>query len=102
MKETKSMKTLKESCGRTELEKARLEFWKGLIELAKQKDTPHQNINPSHRHWLPASAGVSGLAFTYVITREYAHVELYIGRQSREENVKIFEAHRKNLWVKTG
>src|SRR5437016_3620830 len=57
----------KELAGRHE---ARLRFWAGLLERAKQRTKLHANISPGTASWVGASAGRSGLAFNYVILKK--------------------------------
>lgn len=45
-----------------------------------------------HDHWLATGAGMSGLGFTFLITKKYAAVELGINKPTQEENKKIFDA----------
>jgi hypothetical protein len=69
----------------------RQKFWKGLIAIAKSKETRHANLKPTDHGFLSASSGKSGLSFNYVITQENSIVELYIDRGIQEENKKIFD-----------
>lgn len=70
----------------------RFRFWSALLELAKSKTKLHTNISPTRESWISASAGLSGLAFTYTALKDRTGVELYIGRDSELENQAIFES----------
>lgn len=69
----------------------RLEFWRQLLERARQRISLHARVSPSKESWVSAGAGISGLGFNYVIRMEDAQVELYIDRGDAEENKKIFD-----------
>jgi hypothetical protein len=45
----------------------RKEYWKQLLPLIKNTEL-FSNVNPSKDHWLSAGAGLSGLAYSFVIT----------------------------------
>jgi len=69
-------------------------FWRGLLEKARAKSRLHGSISPSRSSWVGAGAGMSGLAYNYVIGRQEARVELYIDRgpDCDAENKSIFDA----------
>lgn len=71
----------------------RYEFWKSLLEMAKNKTRLHAGITPSQHGWITTGAGKSGLGLAYVIGQEYWRAELYIdrGKGSDEENKHIFD-----------
>ncbi len=70
----------------------RLEFWKQLLERARDKTQLHARIAPGTDNWISASAGKSGISYSYVIRMEDAQVELYIDRGDAEQNKRIFDA----------
>ena len=76
-----------------ERHKIRLRFWTELLNRAKDKTKLHAAISPSQENWVTASAGKSGLAFTYIVRQHGATVGLYIdrGKDSEEENKAIFD-----------
>ncbi len=74
----------------------RKKFWASLLEKSKAKTNLHANITPSLRTWLGTGAGISGLAYAYVIREHETGIELYIDRGSYEDNMKIFEDFRSN------
>jgi hypothetical protein len=58
----------------------RKEFWQSLLEKAKEKTNLHANVSASIYHWVGAGAGKSGVGYNYVITNNYASVEIYFDR----------------------
>jgi len=70
----------------------RQEFWKQLLEKARQRTPLHARISFSKENWISAGAGKSGLNWTYVILMDHARVELYINTQDAERNQAIFNA----------
>lgn len=69
----------------------RIEFWKELLKQYNQQTNLFQNISPSRDNWIGIGAGISGVMINFVISNYYARVELYISRQSRDENKFIFD-----------
>ncbi len=41
--------------------------------------------------WLSAGAGISGLSYTFLVTKSYAAIEFTINRASKEDNKRIFK-----------
>jgi hypothetical protein len=76
---------------RAERYDVRLQFWEGLVAIARSRNTRHANIKPGAYHWLGASSGIRGLGLNYVIVQEYGIVELYIDRGEAVENKRIFD-----------
>jgi hypothetical protein len=76
----------------------RNEFWTSLLERARPRTRLHRGISPGHDTWIGTGAGRSGLTYNYVIGRHASRVELYIdrGRDSEEDNMRIFEVLRAN------
>jgi hypothetical protein len=81
----------------------RHEFWTQLIQAMEQNNTVSNLFsrkNPSNKSWIDVSAGIKGLKFAFVATRNYGQVELYIGRGAKEENERIFNellTHKENV-----
>ena len=70
----------------------RLEFWKQLLERAKETNSHlFNNISPSKDHWLSAGSGMRGVPFTYVFLKQAARVEVNISRSVTEENKFVFD-----------
>lgn len=72
----------------------RKEFWKQLLDYAKTKTNLHASISPSKDNWVETSSGISGVRYSYVVTRKGTSVHLYIdrGKDSEQENERIFDA----------
>ena len=75
-----------------ERERLRYRFFEGLLMQAKSRTQLHANISPNKHGWVAAGAGVTGLAFTYVVRQRDARVELYIDTQDGDENKRMFKA----------
>lgn len=71
--------------------KLRLEFWKNLLEKYNKESELFSNISPSKNSWIKTGIGYSGLSLTFVASKKYARVELYLSRGIRTENKFIFD-----------
>ena len=69
----------------------RREFWGKLLERFNSMSEQYKNVNPSKDHWLSSGSGVSGVPFSFVITRTYAAVEVSISVGEMEKNKRIFD-----------
>ena len=71
----------------------RLEFWKQLLDKAKEITPLHANVSPGKDNWVTAGAGKSGMGWSYSITMDKGGVELYIDRgpDKKEETDQIYE-----------
>lgn len=71
----------------------RFAFWEQLLNLSKEKTKLFSNISPGKEAWISTGAGTSGLSLNYVITYNWASVELYIdkGKDSEEINKNRFD-----------
>jgi hypothetical protein len=74
----------------------RRRFWEQLLERARERTRIHGAISPTDQSWVSASAGRTGLAFTYSVTQHTGQVELYIdrGRGAEATNLAIFNELR--------
>ncbi|MBE1555473.1 DUF4268 domain-containing protein [Sporosarcina limicola] len=70
----------------------RKEFWGQLLEKFNTMSDQYKNVNPNKDHWLSSGSGVSGVPFSFVITRSYAAVEVLINVGGQAENKRIFDA----------
>lgn len=72
----------------------RFQFWKQLLERAKEKTKLHAGISPGQYSWLGTGAGITGLSLNYAVRQHDAQVDLYIDRDkdSGEGNKVIFDA----------
>ena len=80
----------------------RHKFWTQLLERAKATSNLHSSISPSRTSWVGTSAGISGLAYNYVVRQHDAAIEMYIdrGRGAEEDNEQILgqlERHREEV-----
>ena len=75
----------------TEHHQTILEFWKQLLEKAREKTGLHSGTSPTKENWLSHSAGISGIGLNYVITKKSWRAELYINRSDAAENRRIFD-----------
>ena len=78
-----------------ERELIRDKFWKELLPKMNAKSQLFNGISTGtshYDHWLTTGAGMSGLGFTFVITKKYAAVELGINKPNQEDNKKIYDA----------
>ncbi len=70
-------------------------FWKELLPKFNAQSSLFSGINTEsshYDHWLSTGAGVSGLSYSFVITKKYAAVELSISKANSEENKAIFDS----------
>ncbi len=67
----------------------RLDFWRQLLEHAKEKTNLHARISPSKDSWISATSGRRGFRYTYIIRMNDAQVELAI---DTPENKQLFDA----------
>ena len=69
----------------------RLEFWKQLLDKAKEITPLHANVSPSKDNWVTAGAGKSGMGLSYSITMDKGAVELFIDRgpDKKEETDQV-------------
>ncbi|SFT74868.1 Protein of unknown function [Lishizhenia tianjinensis] len=68
----------------------RRNFWKQLLPKIENTEL-FRNVNPTKDHWLSTGAGVSGIAYTLVITRTYVRLEFTISASSKELNKRYFQ-----------
>ena len=73
------------------IEELRKRYWLELLEQFATVSKQFQNVNPSTDHWLSGGSGVSGIPFTFVVTKKYASVEISINHGDKEVNEKIFD-----------
>ena len=75
----------------SEIENARKQFWKELLEKFSRSSKLYENVNPSDDHWLSTGSGVGGVVYNFVVTKTYASVELLLEKPNQELNKKIFD-----------
>mgnify|MGYP003774273049 CR=1 FL=1 len=69
----------------------RIEFWKKLLPQINDNTDLFRNINPSKDNWISAGTGISSVSYSFVISRSYVRVELYMQKAKKEENKFIFD-----------
>lgn len=69
----------------------RIDFWTLLLQDMNEKSDLFKNISPSKDSWIGCGSGHSGIAYNFVITGNYARVELWINRGLQEENKRHFD-----------
>ena len=69
----------------------RLKFWSKLLPIMNEKSDLFRNISPSKDNWISCGSGHSGLAYAFVITANFARLELWINKGTKEENKQIFD-----------
>ena len=67
----------------------RLEFWTGLLEVAREMKSIHAHISPRTHSWI--STRVGGLWWNYVVLQTQTRVELYIDFWEQEKNKAMFD-----------
>lgn len=73
------------------IKEIRLTYWKKLLDEFIKHSTIFQNVNGTTDHWISAGSGVSGIPFSFVITKKYASVEMSIYAGTKEENKEIYD-----------
>ena len=80
----------------------RREFWRQLLERAKQRTNLHAQRSPTTDTWLNAGAGKSGIVFQYRVRMHDACVGLRIRRDTAEDSKRIFDAlHERKETIET-
>ncbi len=76
----------------------RLNFWKQLLEKARDRIGLHSNVSPSKDNWVSAGAGKAGMGWSYSIIMDRGSVELFIDRGPgrKDETDKIYETILRN------
>ena len=83
----------------------RQRFWSQLLDRAKGRTRLHSGVSPGVDNWIGTGAGISGLAYNYVITQHSGRVELYIDRGDEAQNDAAFEhfqGHREEIEASFG
>jgi len=82
----------------------RRKFW-GELLIELNHPILFQRVSPSKDYWLIAGAGISGLSYTFLITKSYSAIEFSINRASKEENKRLFnsiEIHKSEIEERLG
>lgn len=74
-------------------DQGRLAFWGRLLTKSSERTKLHETVSPSSQDRIGTGAGQPGLAYNYLITRDWGGVELHIDRGEHEEGAKeMFDA----------
>ena len=68
----------------------RKKYWQQLLPLLQEINLL-KNVSPTKDHWINTGSGVTGIAYTLVITRSCARIELGILSSSKETNKIYFK-----------
>ena len=74
----------------SETEKRRIEFWKGLLDINKNKTKYFSNCKPKKYYDIHCNCGVPGISYYYAITQKSSSIGLSIQRETKEINDHIF------------
>ena len=66
------------------------------FEYFRQKSDLFNTISPTKDNWLGTGNGISSGSYNFVVSRNYARVEVYFSRYEKEENKFIFDTLKKN------
>ncbi|HKK59728.1 MAG TPA: DUF4268 domain-containing protein [Salinivirga sp.] len=68
----------------------RKKYWQHILQKIENTHL-FENVSASKDHWLSTGAGKAGIAYTMVVSRNFARIELTIGSSSKEKNKKYFK-----------
>jgi len=88
---SKQQETVEGQKKQTKRHKIRKQFREKLLPAINKKTSLFSNINPTTDHRISAWSGVSGVVYSFVVTRKYCSIELYPWHKTAEENLKIFD-----------
>lgn len=77
----------------------RNEFWHLFLPKFNEKSSLFAGRNielNQYDHWFSTGSGISGVHFSFLITKDYAGVELGISGGTQEENKKVYDYFYKN------
>ena len=75
----------------SERELKQVEFWEELLDSSNAEFSLFEAISPKQQGWVGKSAGISGVAYNYLIRNDWGAVELYIDAGIRSRNKEIFD-----------
>ena len=79
----------------------RNEFWHEFIPKFNKKSDLFSGRNielNQYDHWFSTGSGLSGVHYSFLITKTYAGIELSISGGTQEENKKIYDYFYKNKY----
>ncbi len=68
----------------------RYRFWTKALPILQKKADMYLNVSPTKDNWIVGATGFGGLGYNCVVTQKGVRVELYIGKESSEDNIKIY------------
>ena len=74
----------------SETEKKRIEFWKGLLNINKDKTEYFSNSKPIKYYDIYCSSGVASIGYYYAIKQESVSIGLSINKDTKDKNNYIF------------
>jgi len=74
----------------SETEKKRIEFWKGLLNINKNKTEYFSNTKPKKYYDAYCSSGIAGIGYYYAIKQDSVSIGLSINRDTKDKNNYIF------------
>ena len=69
----------------------RKKYWGELLDKMSKESKLFQNVNPGTDHWLSCGSGVTGVPFSFVVTKTYVSVELGISTSDTNTNKDIYD-----------
>lgn len=70
----------------------RLAFWRELLDALEQAGIDlYANVSPGKDHWLSAGAGVSGIHYSMIFSKDEARVEFVLSSPSKDRNKMLFD-----------
>ena len=69
----------------------REKFWNELLKKMNSKSDLFRSISAGKDNWIGIGAGISGVAYNFVVTKDGSRIELYIGTPIRQRNKEIFD-----------
>jgi len=76
--------------GLTETQKKRIDFWKGLLEINKNKIKYFANNKAKKYYDISCASGIAGISYYYAIKQESVSIGLSINRDTKDKNDYIF------------
>lgn len=76
--------------GLTETQKKRIDFWKGLLEINKNKIKYFSDYRSQKSSHIFSNSGVAGISYYYSIKQKFTSVGVLIDRDKEEINNNIF------------
>lgn len=70
----------------------RTEFWHKTLEALEHAQVDlYENVGPSKEHWLSAGAGLSGVHYAMIFSKDEARVDFVLSRGAKEQNKVLFD-----------